>query len=89
MRKMEIRKKCWPEMFEKISKGRKNTDIRLADFELKEGDVIVFEEYSPLTKEYTGRVIRKTVKNINKIKVADFNSIDEITKHGHYVIELE
>ncbi len=69
--------------------AKKNIDVRLADFDLNEGDVIVFEEYSPLTKEYTGKVLKKTVKNINKIKVTDFNSIDEITKHGHYIVELE
>lgn len=76
-------------MFDKLSKGKRNIDVRLADFDLKEGDVIVFEEYSPLTKEYTGRILKKTVGNISKIKVTDFNTIDEITKHGHYIIELE
>ncbi|MBI2044014.1 DUF3850 domain-containing protein [Candidatus Pacearchaeota archaeon] len=86
---MEIRKKCWPEMFQRLSNSKKSTDVRLADFELNEGDVIVFEEYSPLTKEYTGKVLKKTVTNIKKIKVTDFNSIEDITKHGHYVIELE
>ncbi|MBI5803113.1 DUF3850 domain-containing protein [Candidatus Pacearchaeota archaeon] len=86
---MEIRKKCWPELFRKIAEGKKKTDVRLADFDLKEGDVIVFEEYSPLTKEYTGRVVKKIAKNVSKIKVTDFNSIEEINRHGHYIIELE
>ncbi len=76
-------------MFQRLSNSKKSTDVRLADFELNEGDVIVFEEYSPLTKEYTGKVLKKTVTNIKKIKVTDFNSIEDITKHGHYVIELE
>ena len=86
---MEIRKKCWPELFQKISEGKKTSDVRLADFDLKEGDVVIFEEYSPLTKEYTGRIVTKKVKKLNKVNLTDFNTIEEITKHGHYIIELE
>lgn len=76
-------------MFQKVLEGKRTNDVRLADFDLKEGDTILFEEYSPLTKEYTGRTVKKKVKNITKIKVADFNSMDEIIEHGHYVIDLE
>jgi len=86
---MEIKKKTWPELFRKISEGKKTTDVRLADFDLKEGDTIIFEEYEPKNKKYTGRKLIKKVKNLNKIKLTDFNNIDEIIKHGHYIIELE
>lgn len=86
---MEIKKKCWPDLFQKVLDGKKNADVRLADFDISEGDVLVFEEYDPDKKEYTGRVIKKKVKNLNKIKVTDFNSKDEVEKFGHWVIELE
>ncbi|MFH1801773.1 MAG: DUF3850 domain-containing protein [archaeon] len=86
---MEIKKKCWPELFEKILSKKKNADLRLADFEIKEGDVLVLEEYNPKAKKYTGRFIRKRIKNLNKIKTAEFNSVEEIIKHGHYLIEFE
>jgi len=86
---MEIKKKTWPELFQKMLDGKKNADVRLADFEVGEGDVIVFEEYNPESREYTGRVLKKRVKNLNKIKLTDFNSVEDINKFGHWVIELE
>ena len=86
---MEIKKKTWPELFQRMLEGKKTADVRLADFELNEGDIIIFEEYNPNTKKYTGRILKKKVKNLNKIKVADFNPVNDIIKFGHWVIELE
>jgi len=64
---MEIKKKTWPDFFQKMIDGNKTCDVRLADFEIKEGDTLILEEYDPKTKTYTGRVLRKKVKNLNKI----------------------
>ena len=86
---MEIKKKTWPELFQKMLDGKKTVDVRLADFDLNEGDILVFEESNPETKEYTGRVLKKKVKNLNKIKLTEFHSVEDIEKHGHWVIELE
>lgn len=86
---MEIRKKTWPEFFQEVLDGKKTTDLRLADFEIKEGDVLVLEEYNPETKSYTGRVLKKRVKNLNKVKLTDFHAPEDISKHGHWIIELE
>lgn len=85
----KVKKKIWPKLFDKMLKGKKNVDFRLADFELKEGDTILFEEYNPETKTYTGRKIKKRVKNLNKINVAEFNPIDQIKKYGLYLIEFD
>ena len=87
--KMEIKKKTWPELFQKMLENKKTVDLRLADFDLKEGDIIIFEEYNPITKKYTGRKLTKKVKNLNKINLTKFNPVEEIIKYGHYVIELE
>jgi len=86
---MEIKKKVWPEYFEKILKGEKKFDLRLADFNLKKGDVLIFEEYNPKTKKYTGRIIKKKVKNLVKFDAAKAYSLDEIKKFGFWEIELE
>jgi len=37
-----IHKKVWPEYFEQILSGRKKLELRLADFEVREGDTLVF-----------------------------------------------
>lgn len=86
---MEIKKKTWPESFQKMLEGKKTTDVRLADFNLNRGDILIFEEYNPKTREYTGRVLKKKVKNLNKIKLTEFNPLEEINKYGHWIIELE
>jgi ribosomal protein S17 len=86
---MEIKKKTWPDLFQKMVDEKKNTDLRLADFDIKEGDILILEEYEPKTKKYTGRVLKKTVKNLNKVKLTDFHKAEEISKYGHWIIELE
>jgi len=86
---MEIKKKTWPGLFQKMLDGKKTVDVRLADFNLNEGDILILEEYNPETKEYTGRVLKKKVKNLNKIKLTEFHSVEDIEKYGHWVIELE
>jgi len=85
----EIKKKTWPELFQRILDGKKNADVRLADFDIKEGDVLILEEYNPKTKKYTGRTIRKVVKNLNKINVTDYHNQEQIDRYGHWIIEME
>ena len=63
-----IKKKAWSELFEKVLSGKKKFDIRLADFDIKEGDILILEEYNPKTKQYTGRVIKKKVGYILSTK---------------------
>lgn len=77
-----IKKKTWPEMFQAILDGEKNFDLRIADFELKEGDIIVFEEYLPEEKRYTGRAIEKTVKFVLKTKEQEFWKKEDVDKYG-------
>ena len=86
---MEIRKKIWPEWFDKIKEGKKTVDLRLADFDIKEGDILVLEEWDPDKKKYTGRILRKKVSNLSKVQLLDFHPVEEIEKFGHWVIEFE
>lgn len=86
---MIIKKKCWPEMFSDILNGKKNFDVRLNDFECKEGDVLVLEEFNPKTKKYTGRKIEKKIKYILKTKEQKFWSADEINEKGFVVLGLD
>ncbi|MCD6279632.1 DUF3850 domain-containing protein [Candidatus Micrarchaeota archaeon] len=46
-----IEKKIWPKYFELIQQGKKTFEIRLADFEIKEGDVLLLKEWDPEKKE--------------------------------------
>ena len=83
-----IEKKIWPEFFEK-DKDRK-FDIRLADFDLEEGDIIKFREWNPETKQFTGREFERKVKSISKFSnPLKFWTAEQLEKHGLFQIELD
>jgi ribosomal protein S17 len=69
---MRIEKKVWPEYFQKIIDGVKTYELRLADFDCSPGDILVLKEWSPETKEFTGRVLEKEVTYVGKTKKQKF-----------------
>lgn len=86
---MIIKKKIWSKYFELVKANKKRFELRLADFRIKKGDVLVLEEWNPKTKQYTGRKIEKKVDYVLKFKLDDFGQKKEIEKRGLYVIQLE
>jgi len=86
---MEIRKKTWPKYFNEVLSGKKKFEVRLADFDIKEGDILILEEYDSQTKKYTGRFIKKKVGFVTKFNPLDAHSAEQIKKHGLFEIELE
>ena len=84
-----IKKKISPKYFELISSGKKRFELRLADFDIQEGDTLILEEWNPETKEYTGRTIEKKVEYIFKFSLDDFGQKQAIEEKGLYVIQLE
>ena len=85
---VDIRKKTWPDFFQKIVSGEKKFDVRLADFECDPGDVLVLEEWDPETKQYTGRKIRKKVTYIARTKNFPYWTEEEIEKHGYLIMQM-
>lgn len=83
-----IKKKIWPDFFDEIKSGKKRFELRLADFDIKKGDVFVLQEWDPQTKQYTGREIRKKVKYVLKFNLDDFGQKKEIEEKGLYVIQF-
>jgi len=84
-----IKKKIWPEYFELVSSGKKRFELRLADFDIQEGDTLLLEEWDSKTKEYTGRKMEKKVSFILKFKLDDFGQEKEIKEKGLFVIQLD
>ena len=84
-----INKKVWREYFEKIISGKKKLELRLADFEVNEGDTLILEEWDKDKKEYTGRKIEKKAGFILKLKLDDFGQEDQIKEKGMQIISLE
>jgi hypothetical protein len=86
---MKIEKKTWPEYFEKILSGEKNFDLRLADWECNLGDILVFKEWDPEKKEYTGRVAEKTVSYVLKTKDISLFLKEDVERYGYQIISLK
>jgi len=84
-----INKKVWREYFDKIVSGKKKLELRLADFEVNEGDTLVLEEWDKDKKEYTGRKIEVIATCILKTKGQTFWSPVEIEKYGFQIIQFE
>ena len=85
-----IKKKIWPEYFDDVASGKKKYELRLNDFEVKEGDVLILEEWDPKTKEYTGRETEKKVTYVGKFKIDKLFWPEElIQEKGIQIISLE
>jgi hypothetical protein len=86
---MKIEKKTWPELFEKILSGEKNFDLRLNDFVCNPGDIIIFREWDPKVKDYTGRKIEREAGFILKTKDINFWPREDAEKYGYQIISLK
>lgn len=85
-----IRKKIWPEYFEAVASGKKRFELRLNDFEVKEGDTLLLEEWDPKAREYTGRKIEKKAAYVGKFRIDNlFWPEEEIKRKGLQIISLE
>lgn len=86
---MKIEKKVRPEYFQKIIDGVKTYELRLADFECKPRDILVLKEWNQKTKQYTGRVIEKTVTYVGKTKGQTFWPKEDVEKYGFQIIAFK
>jgi ASC-1-like (ASCH) protein len=85
-----VEKKVWTEYFKKIKSDQKHFEVRLADFKIKAGDVLVLKEWNNRRREYTGRKLEFKVGSVMKIPqdMKKFYSAEQMKK-GFYVIELK
>ncbi len=89
---VRVEKKILSQYFDQVTSGKKKAEIRIADFEINEGDTLVLREWNPEAQEYTGRELEKNVTCVNKFQLEDLyrlNSEAEIKEHGIQVISVE
>ncbi len=84
-----IHKKILPQYFDLIALGKKKFELRLADFEVKEGDVLVLEEWDKVKNVYTGRKLEVTASYVLKTKDCDFWLPEDVEKYGFQIIGFE
>lgn len=84
--------KQWLDKIDKIIAGKKKFELRLADFEIKEDDILKLEEYSGIDKDRkpTGRSINKKVKYLQKVDLKSWiKQQPELLENGFYVIQFD
>jgi ASC-1-like (ASCH) protein len=84
-----IHKKVWKEYFELILAGKKKFELRLADFEIKEDDTLILEEWDKDKQKYTGRKIEADVNFVLKTKDMKFWSQEDVDKYGFQIIQFD
>jgi len=84
-----ITKKIHPEYFELVKSGKKKFELRLAEFDVREEDLLVLEEWDPIKKEYTGRKIEKYINYVFKFDLDAFGQKEEIIQKGLYIMQFE
>ncbi len=84
-----IKKKIWKEYFDLVASGKKKVELRLADFDVQEGDTLILEEWDKDKKEYTGRTVKVTATYVLKTKDVTFWSKEDIDKYGFQIIQIE
>ena len=84
----EIRKKTFQPYFDEVLHGNKTFDVRVADFDCQTGDIFILEEVDNMTKQPTGREIRKKVGYVLRTKDVTLYDPDDISKYGYQVISL-
>ena len=86
-----ITKKIDKEWFELILSGKKKFELRLADFEIQEGDILRLEEYTDgENRQPTGRFIEKTVTYVRKPDLKGWiEKQPELLEKYFYVIQFD
>ena len=89
----KITKKVLPEYFQDILNGKKKYELRLNDFDIEVGDILVLEEYTtadPETRVATGRTLEKEVTYLLKVKLQDLWWTEkQLKEKGIQIISFE
>lgn len=84
-----IKKKIRADYFEEILSGKKKFELRLNDFNVKEGDILIVQEHDS-THKLTGREVEKKVTYVHKFKLQDlYWPPDDIADEGLQIITFE
>ncbi len=84
-----IPKKVDVEYFEKILSGEKTYEVRLADFEASEGDILWLREIDS-SRRYTGRELKRRISYcFNTKSMERYHTREELEKYGLLVMGLQ
>jgi len=84
---MAISRKSWPKFFERIKKGQKKIEVRIADTPLTKSFDMMLEEWDPKRHEYTGRKVAVRAKPLAVCDVLSFYTLRELMTHPLVILE--
>jgi hypothetical protein len=87
-----VTKKILPEWFDAIAAGQKKYELRSADFDIKDGDILRLEEWvgEGDQRRATGRVMEKVVTYVRHVDLAGWlETQPEIKEKGFYVLQFD
>ena len=87
-----VTKKVDQEWFEMILSGKKKVELRLADFDIQEGDTLKLEEWTVQgeNRSPTGRFIEKRVTYVRKPDLKGWiEQQPELIERSFYIIQFE
>lgn len=85
-------KKIDTEWIDMILAGKKKFELRLADFDIEDGDTLRLEEWvgSGMDRKPTGRFIEKKVTYARKVDLKSWTENQpELINKGFYVLQFE
>jgi len=86
---MKIEKKVQSKYFKAVQEGRKQFEVRLADFRCKPGDVLVLKEQKEGTRKLTGKRLEcEVLYKFNTKKMEKFHKKTDIDKYGFLVLAI-
>ncbi|GLQ57357.1 DUF3850 domain-containing protein [Devosia nitrariae] len=86
-----IEKRLWPDGFQRVLDGRKTYELRLGDYKVEEGDILVLKEWDPKSSSYTGRTLERRVGHVGRWMQEELEmywTVDQIRQHGLQAISL-
>lgn len=83
-----IEKNILSQYFVKILSGEKTYELRLADWECEPGDTLIMVEIDDVTKQPTGRKLKRKVGFVGRTKDYDFWPKEDVEKYGYQIISL-
>jgi hypothetical protein len=83
-------KKIWPEFFDRVQRGEKTFEVRLADEDYQAGDTLVLREWDPQRKEYTGRSARFLIPYVSLTQdQARHYPAEALSRYGLAILALQ
>ncbi len=87
-----VTKKIDTQWFDMILSGKKKFELRLADFDIEDGDTLRLEEWtgSPNDRKPTGRFIEKKVTYARKVDLTGWiETQPSLVEDGFYVLQFD